>query len=66
MHALCDKPSALMSNERNTLYFILIICKFEYTFVICKYVMSADTSMLECIQWKLTICNCCCLCYHYS
>jgi hypothetical protein len=49
MWALCDKPSALMSNERNTLYFILIIYKFEYTFVFFMYVMSADTNMLECI-----------------
>jgi hypothetical protein len=68
MQALCDKPSALMSNERNALYFILVTFKFEYTFVISKYVMSVDTNMLECIQWKLTAlcCNCCCLCYHYS
>ena len=52
--SFCDKPSALMSSERNTLYFILIIFKYEYTSVICKYIMSADTNMLECIQWKLT------------
>jgi hypothetical protein len=67
MWALCDTPSALISNERNALYFISIIFKFEHTSVIWKYVMSADTNMLECIQWKLTtLCfYCCCHCYHY-